>query len=152
MKTWAENLSKINGLWPDTNWTREESELYKKQCADLNQDWLALAIDSVRITYSSNKPTIKWLLEEYRKVKEDQRFKDNLLKERSKPMNDDNTEVTETDFKQMRLLIDSVPDEVQEAIAHKVYRVTGIKLDFSVPTEEWSRMKVAMAAAAIKRG
>jgi DNA repair ATPase RecN len=153
LNSWFLNKEKINELWSTCEWTQSESDLFTKRLGNLNQDWLSRAIENVRTNFTSNKPSIKWIIDEYKKIQEDERFKDRH-KEITEKETSDNEELQscDADLDTMRESIDCLPDSVQESVARKVFQVTGIKIDFDVPVEEWSRMKVAMAAAAIKRG
>lgn len=153
MNSWFLNKEKINELWSNCEWTQSESDLFTKRLGHLNQDWLAQAIENVRTNFNSSKPAIKWIIDEYKKIQEDARFKDRY-KEIAEKENSDNEEIQScsADLDRMRQSIDCLPDTIQESVALKVFQVTGIKIDFTVPVEKWSRLKIAMTAAAIKRG
>lgn len=66
MRTWEENRTAINQLWPMAQFTEEERRLWHDDLSGLNQDVLYDAIRNVKRNNESLYPQLKWLREEYR--------------------------------------------------------------------------------------
>ena len=67
---WPDNLARICGLWPSWEPTQEQGDLFRQRLSSLNQDWLRTAIDTARENYASNEPKLKWMMQEFNKIKE----------------------------------------------------------------------------------
>ena len=70
MSTWDDSKSLINGLWPQHEFTREEGELFRADLASLDQDMLADAIRNTKRNHDTAWIHLKWLLDEYRQLKQ----------------------------------------------------------------------------------
>ena len=66
MRTWEENRSAINQLWPQCQWTDEERRLWKDDLSSLDQAVLYDAVRNVKRTKETLYPQLKWVLEEHR--------------------------------------------------------------------------------------
>lgn len=66
MRTWEENRSAINQLWPQCQWTDEERRLWKDDLSSLDQGVLYDAVRNVKRTKETLYPQLKWVLEEHR--------------------------------------------------------------------------------------
>ena len=67
MKTWEENRSVINQLWPAYKMTEEERRLWTEDLSGLkDQDVLYDAIRNARRSHDSEWPQLKWVHDEYR--------------------------------------------------------------------------------------
>ena len=145
MTTWDQNLQTINGLWPDASWTPEESSLYRERLRPMDQTWLEVAIKNVRIGYSASKPALKWLIDEYAKVKDGSTFRERI-KERSDIMSEEG--INQVEIEKMRKKLESLPVSEQLQVAERVRKACGMQLDFST-IESWSNFRIAISAAAI---
>lgn len=68
--TWDENKALINGLWPQHEFTPEEGELFRSDLASLDQEMLADAIRNTKRHHDTAWIHLKWLLDEYRQLKQ----------------------------------------------------------------------------------
>jgi hypothetical protein len=66
MRTWEDNKSAINQLWPQCQWTDEERRLWKDDLSSLDQAVLYDAVRNVKRTKDTLYPQLKWVLEEHR--------------------------------------------------------------------------------------
>lgn len=66
MKTWEENRSAINQLWPMVKFTDEEKRLWHDDLSGLDQEVLYDAIRNVKRGHDTLYPQLKWMLESYR--------------------------------------------------------------------------------------
>ena len=66
MRTWDENRTAINQLWPQCQWTDEERRLWKDDLSGLDQAVLYDALRNVKRTKETLYPQLKWVLEEHR--------------------------------------------------------------------------------------
>ena len=66
MRTWEDNRSAINQLWPQCQWTDEERRLWKDDLSSLDQGVLYDAVRNVKRTKETLYPQLKWVLEEHR--------------------------------------------------------------------------------------
>ena len=148
MSPWHENIKKINGLWPDANWTPEESAFYRKQLEQLDQDWLYEAIEEVRVTYSSKKPELKWFMDVYNRVKDDRTFHQRVAKDRAHKMNDDG--ISDSEIAAMRKQLELLTEQEQEKLCKRLSMACGMQLDFTKPIEEWSNFRIALAHSALE--
>lgn len=70
MRTWDENKALINGLWPQHEFTPEEGELFRGDLGSLDQEMLADAIRNTKRNHDTAWIHLKWLLDEYRQLKQ----------------------------------------------------------------------------------
>ncbi len=147
MSPWNNNIKKINGLWPDANWTQTESEFYRKQLEGLNQDWLDEVIEEVRSNYSSKKPELKWFLDVYKRVMDDRTFHQRIAKDRAKRMSDES--INDIELEQMRNRLRELSMDEQIELAERMRIACGMNLNFEDPVENWSNTRVALATAAL---
>jgi hypothetical protein len=68
VRTWEENKTAINQLWPQCQWTDEERRLWKDDLSGLDQAVLYDAIRNVKRTKDTLYPQLKWVLEEHREL------------------------------------------------------------------------------------
>lgn len=68
MRTWEENKTSINQLWPQCRWTGEEGELWRGDLSRLDQDVLYDAIKDVKRGHDTLYPQLKWMLDTYREL------------------------------------------------------------------------------------
>lgn len=68
MRTWDENRTTINQLWPQCQWTDEERRLWKDDLSGLDQDVLYGALRNVKRSRDTLYPQLKWILDEYREL------------------------------------------------------------------------------------
>lgn len=66
MRTWEENRTAINQLWPMVQFTDEEKRLWHEDLSRLDQVLLYDAIRNVKRTRDSIYPQLPWILNEYR--------------------------------------------------------------------------------------
>jgi hypothetical protein len=66
VRTWDENKTAINQLWPQCQWTDEERRLWKDDLSGLDQDVLYGALRNVKRSRDTLYPQLKWILDEYR--------------------------------------------------------------------------------------
>ena len=66
MRTWDENRTTINQLWPQCQWTDEERRLWKDDLSGLDQDVLYGALRNVKRSRDTLYPQLKWILDECR--------------------------------------------------------------------------------------
>ena len=76
MRTWDENRTAINQLWPKCEWTDEERKLMHADLGGLNQDLLYDAIRNVKRNNDTLYPQLKWFRDEYRNLGRLRRFKE----------------------------------------------------------------------------
>lgn len=68
MRTWDENKTAINQLWPQCQWTDEERLLWSGDLSGMDQDVLYDALRNVKRTHDTLYPQLKWILDEYREL------------------------------------------------------------------------------------
>ena len=68
MRTWEDNRTAINQLWPQCQWTEEERNLLREDLAGLDQDTLYDALRNVKRTRDTLYPQLKWMLDSYREL------------------------------------------------------------------------------------
>ena len=149
MSTWSSNLRLINGLWPDADWSYEESDLYRERLHVLDQTWLQSAIKRLKTEYNGLKPPLSKLLTEYGRVKDESTYEQRIAMDR-KSQNMTADSIGESDIEEMRDKIRSLNDEQREYVSQRMRSACGIDLDFEVPLEAWSTLRLAMTCAAIK--
>lgn len=66
MRTWDENKTAINQLWPMAQFTEEERRLWTDDLSGLDQSILYDAIRNVKRNNESLYPQLKWIRDEYR--------------------------------------------------------------------------------------
>jgi hypothetical protein len=66
VRTWDENRTAINQLWPQCQWTDEERRLWKDDLSSLDQAVLYDALRNVKRTKETLYPQLKWVLDEHR--------------------------------------------------------------------------------------
>ena len=68
MRTWDENKTAINQLWPTHSWTEEEGKLVREDLSPLDQATLYDAIRNAKRKHDTPFVHLKWLLDEYREL------------------------------------------------------------------------------------
>ena len=68
MRTWEDNKTAINQLWPMAQFTDEEKRLWREDLSNLDQDVLYDAIRNVKRGHDTLYPQLKWMLEGYREL------------------------------------------------------------------------------------
>jgi len=68
VRTWDENKTAINQLWPAAQFTDEERKLWHDDLASLDQAVLYDAIRNAKRTHESVWPQIKWVLDAYHEL------------------------------------------------------------------------------------
>ena len=68
MRTWEQNKTTINQLWPTCSFTDEEKRLWGDDLGSLDQDVLYDAIRNVKRTRDTQWPQLKWMLDAYREL------------------------------------------------------------------------------------
>ena len=149
MSTWSSNLRLINGLWPDADWSHEESDLYRERLHVLDQTWLQSAIKRLKTEYNGLKPPLSKLLTEYGRVREERSYEQRIAMDR-KSQNMTADSIGQSDTELMRDKIRSLTPEQRDYVSERMKSACGIKLDFDVPLEAWSTLRLAMTCAAIK--
>lgn len=76
MRTWDENRTAINQLWPKCEWTEEERKLMHADLGSLNQELLYDAIRNVKRNNDTLYPQLKWFRDEYRNLERLRRFQE----------------------------------------------------------------------------
>jgi hypothetical protein len=66
VRTWEQNKTTINQLWPTCSFTDEEKRLWGDDLGSLDQDLLYDAIRNVKRTRDTQWPQLKWMLDAYR--------------------------------------------------------------------------------------
>lgn len=66
MRTWEDNKTAINQLWPMVQFTEEEKRLWREDLSNLDQDVLYDAIRNVKRGHDTLYPQLKWMLDGYR--------------------------------------------------------------------------------------
>jgi hypothetical protein len=66
VRTWDDNRTAVNQLWPMAQWTDEEKRLWSEDLKRLDQIVLYDAIRNVKRTRDSLYPQLPWVLNEYR--------------------------------------------------------------------------------------
>ena len=69
MRTWDQNKTAINQLWPQCQWTDEERRLWSDDLSSVDQDVLYDATRNVKRNNDTLYPQLKWFREEYRSLK-----------------------------------------------------------------------------------
>ena len=67
-RTWDDNRSVINELWPVAQFTGEEKRLWHDDLSPLDQDILYDAIRNAKRSHDSVYPQLKWILDAYREL------------------------------------------------------------------------------------
>ena len=65
MRTWDENKTAINQLWPQCQWTEEERRLWQGDLGGLDQAVLYDALRNVKRSRDTLYPQLKWILDEH---------------------------------------------------------------------------------------
>ena len=65
MRTWDENKTAINQLWPQCQWTEEERRLWQGDLCGLDQAVLYDALRNVKRSRDTLYPQLKWILDEH---------------------------------------------------------------------------------------
>jgi hypothetical protein len=68
VRTWEQNKTTINQLWPTCSFTDEEKRLWGDDLGSLDQDTLYDAIRNVKRTRDTQWPQLKWMLDAYREL------------------------------------------------------------------------------------
>jgi hypothetical protein len=68
VRTWDQNKTTINQLWPTCTFTDEEKRLWGDDLGPLDQDTLYDAIRNVKRTRDTQWPQLKWMLDAYREL------------------------------------------------------------------------------------
>lgn len=68
MRTWDENKTAINQLWPTCSFTDEEKRLWHEDLSVLDQETLYDAIRNVKRSRDTQWPQLKWILDAYREL------------------------------------------------------------------------------------
>lgn len=68
MRTWEDNKTAINQLWPMAQWSDEERRLWTDDLHGLDQVVLYDAIRNVKRSTESLYPQLKWVRDEYRRL------------------------------------------------------------------------------------
>ena len=68
MRTWEQNKTTINQLWPTCSFTDEEKRLWSDDLGSLDQDVLHDAIRNVKRSRDTQWPQLKWMLDAYREL------------------------------------------------------------------------------------
>lgn len=73
MRTWEENKTAINQLWPSHEWSEEEAKLVREDLSPLDQPTLYDAIRNAKRKHDTPFVHLKWLLDEYRELSSSKR-------------------------------------------------------------------------------
>ncbi len=73
MRTWDENKTAINQLWPSHEWSDEEAKLVREDLSPLDQPTLYDAIRNAKRKHDTPFVHLKWLLDEYRELSSSKR-------------------------------------------------------------------------------
>jgi len=68
VRTWEQNKTTINQLWPTCTFTDEEKRLWSEDLGSLDQDVLHDAIRNVKRSRDTQWPQLKWMLDAYREL------------------------------------------------------------------------------------
>lgn len=68
MRTWDDNRTSINQLWPQCQWTEEERGLWHDDLHSLDQPMLYDALRNVKRNHDTLYPQLKWILDSYREL------------------------------------------------------------------------------------
>ena len=68
MRTWEDNKTAINQLWPTHSWSDEEAKLVREDLSPLDQPTLYDAIRNAKRKHDTPFVHLKWLLDEYREL------------------------------------------------------------------------------------
>lgn len=68
MRTWEDNRTAINQLWPQCQWSEEERRLLRDDLSGLDQDVLYDALRNVKRSRDSLYPQLPWMLQAYREL------------------------------------------------------------------------------------
>ena len=82
MRTWDDNKTAINQLWPMAQFTDEEKRLWTDDLSGLDQIVLYDAIRNAKRNHDSLYPQLKWIRDEYRTLS---RIASLLSKKRAAP-------------------------------------------------------------------
>jgi hypothetical protein len=136
--TYTDIKKKINGLWPSASWNPEERDLWEKTLYPLDQWALNTALDQVAKNYSREKPALRWVLDAYQQIKNDNRPKPDLTQRMNEVQAEENNRANWS--AQTRQLINNTDRETLERAAEDVRARVGFKIDIDRPIEEWSYM------------
>jgi hypothetical protein len=73
VRTWEENKTAINQLWPSHEWSEEEAKLVREDLSPLDQPTLYDAIRNAKRKHDTPFVHLKWLLDEYRELSSSKR-------------------------------------------------------------------------------
>lgn len=71
MRTWDENRTAINQLWPQCQWTDEERRLWNDDLSgeQIDQEVLYDALRNVKRSHDTLYPQLKWIRDEYNSLR-----------------------------------------------------------------------------------
>ncbi len=85
MRTWDDNKTAINGLWPMMQLTDEEKRLWHDDLQPLDQVVLYDAIRNVKRNNDTLYPQLKWMRDEYRTLHRMRQLSDRRSKPSGEP-------------------------------------------------------------------
>jgi len=144
--TWHANRKLVNGLWPNCNWTEEESDLWTRTLAELDQGLLQEAIGQVATTVSATKPALKWVLDRYHELRRERNHKTIKIKDKNRERDECDEQIA-----RMRCLIGATEHSELQKAATKVKLVLGLDIDIDKPIDGWSSFAVGCIATQITR-
>lgn len=71
---WTESAKTIRELWPDAIWNDTLRDVWRKALESLDQEGVHEALVSVKKTYASQQPEIKWVLQCYSTIQNERRL------------------------------------------------------------------------------
>ena len=150
--TWETNRQRINGLWPRYQPTDDERRLAVGRLSNLNQRWLAAAIDDYRVECTSTVFRLSELLAVYRRI-----ANTGNAREAAKPQKSPDAEradIVATLERDRARCVERLRVEPRDRVADAVARMRAAKWLPAEPLpakiEEWQRAHVFIVCAALE--
>jgi hypothetical protein len=150
--TWETNRQRINGLWPRYQPTDDERRLAVGRLSNLNQRWLAAAIDDYRVECTSTVFRLSELLAVYRRI-----ANTGNAREAAKPQKSPDAEradIVATLERDRARCVERLRIEPRDRVADAVARMRAAKWlpvePLPAKIEEWQRAHVFIVCAALE--
>jgi len=150
--TWETNRQRINGLWPRYQPTDDERRLAVGRLSNLNQRWLAAAIDDYRVECTSTVFRLSELLAVYRRIANTGATRETVA---AKPNPDAERERVASELETDRArCVERLRAAPRDMVADAVRRMRATKWLPAEPLparyEEWTRAHVFIVCAALE--
>jgi hypothetical protein len=152
--TFGRNTERLKGLWPSAMLPSDWLDLWRQTFTHKNQDWLAEAMQRVRLRYSSAQPELRWFVDAFREIEREQRTveRESPDSPARKPTREQEQAECDADYRMMLSeVLACEPFVLWEAIDHmKQGPMAGVVSGLGPNPRMWSRFSLGMVWAAIE--